>query len=198
VSLPLRETRQHPLTSSPGWAAHRGAAGHPGVRSASGLPFLLPRAWQDRRHPLPFAALSPGRTATVRGQVLSLGERRTRTRGTLEAVVSDGRSILVLKWFRHNRWLRDRLSKEFPPGTEVLATGRVDLFAGRLEMHHPDLAPASEDEEGEGILPIYPLTAGLTRRRCGRRCGGAGPGILPGRRRPPPRGAGGSPTSPRP
>ncbi len=167
-----------PLTSLPGVGprtAERLAS--LGVRSASDLPFLLPRAWQDRRHPLPFRELVPGAIATARGQVLSLAERRNRARGTLEAVLSDGRSTLVLKWFRHSQWLRDRLAKEFPPGTEVLATGRVELFAGRLEMHHPDLSSSSpgtgDDEEGGGIIPLYPLTAGLTQKTLRRAMRGA-------------------------
>jgi ATP-dependent DNA helicase RecG len=135
-----------------------------GVRSLDDLPFLLPRAWQDRRHPLPLAEVSPGSFATVRGQILSLSERRYRSRHTLEAVLTDGRGILVLKWFRFNRWMRAHLEKNFPPGAGVLAAGRVELFAGNLEMHHPDLSREGDVEEGPGILPIYPLTAGVTQR----------------------------------
>ncbi len=135
-----------------------------GISSLRDLPFLLPRAYQDRRHPLPIAEVQPGSFATVRGQILSLSERRYRSRHVLEAVLSDGRGIVVLKWFRFNRWMRSHLEKEYPPGEEVLAAGRAELFGGNLEMHHPELSRAGDEGEGTGILPIYPLTAGVNQR----------------------------------
>ncbi len=134
-----------------------------GVHSVEDLPFLIPRAYQDRSHPCPISLLVQGSTQTIKGQVMSLGEKGFRRRGTLEMMVSDGKGVLVLKWFRHSKWLKKNLSENYPAGTEIIATGRVDLFGGHLQMYHPDMAPA-DDEKGLGIIPIYPLTDGLTQR----------------------------------
>ncbi|UCF29924.1 MAG: ATP-dependent DNA helicase RecG [bacterium] len=135
-----------------------------GIGVVEDLPFFLPRAYQDRTHPQPITSLLPGTVATVRGQVLSLRERRYRRRVTLEMMVSDGRGVLIVKWFHFSRWLKRNLEQRFPVGGEILATGRTDSYAGVLEMHHPDLAEVDEDG-GEGIVPIYPLTEGVTQRQ---------------------------------
>lgn len=133
-----------------------------GVYSIEDLPFLFPRAYQDRRHPLPVTALKTGTIATVMGQVLSISERRFRRRSTLEVMISDSNGVLLLKWFRYNRWFKKNLQDRFPPGTGIIATGKVDLFAGSLEIHHPELDQA-DGEETSGIIPIYPLTDGVNQ-----------------------------------
>ncbi len=92
-----------------------------------------------------------------------MNERRYRSRATLEMMVSDGGGLLIIKWFRFNRWLKETLQKRFPTGSEIMATGRVDTFAGGMEMHHPEISEAG-GEGGEGIVPIYPLTEGVSQR----------------------------------
>ena len=96
------------------------------------------------------------------GQVLSVSERRFRRRSTLEVLISDNKGVLVLKWFRYNRWFKNNLQSRFQPGVRILATGKVDSYAGTLEMHHPELGQV-DDEETSGIIPIYPLTEGINQ-----------------------------------
>lgn len=134
-----------------------------GIKEALDLVFLLPRAYQDRTNPRIISSLQVGQFATVRGQLISLSERRYRTRRTLEVVVSDGRGVIVLKWFRYGKWLKSNLERRFPPGSQVLASGRVTSFSGTLEMHHPDLNEASEGSGG-GIVPVYSLSEGLSQQ----------------------------------
>lgn len=133
-----------------------------GVESVEDLIFFFPRAYQDRRNPQSITSLRAGETTTVRAQVLSVSERRYRRMATLEMMVSDGGGLLILKWFRYGRWLKRNLEKNFPPGCEVIATGRVDLFAGTVEMHHPELVSAG-DGNGPGVVPLYPLTEGMSQ-----------------------------------
>ncbi len=134
-----------------------------GAGSVEDLPFLIPRAYQDRSNPHPIPMLVPGGTFTIRGKVMSLYEKRYRRRGTLEIMVSDGKGVLMLKWFRYSRWLKKNLDDNFPVGSEIIATGRVDTFAGQFQMYHPEMASPG-DGEGQGIVPIYPLTEGLSQR----------------------------------
>jgi ATP-dependent DNA helicase RecG len=131
-----------------------------GVRYAEDLLYFLPRAYQDRTNPLPVREVTPGHFSTVRGQLLTLSEKRYRTRKTLEAMVTDGSGMILLKWFRYSRWLKESIEKRFPPGTWIFASGRASVFAGNLEMHHPDITEA-DSEKGAGIVPVYPLTEGL-------------------------------------
>jgi len=134
-----------------------------GIKKALDLLFLLPRAYQDRTHPQLIPALNEGQFATVRGQVISIGERGYRSsRKTLDVMVSDGHGVILLKWFRFGPWFKGNIEKKFPPGTDVLASGRITTFSGSLEMHHPDLTEASEDSGG-GIVPVYPLAEGVSQ-----------------------------------
>lgn len=133
-----------------------------GVQSIEDLTFLFPRAYQDRRHPQPIPTLKAGAISTIRGQVLSVSERRFRRRSTLEVMITDNRGVLLLKWFRYNRWFKSNLQSRFAPGSEIIATGKVDFFAGALEMHHPELSQVN-GEETSGIVPIYTLTEGVNQ-----------------------------------
>jgi ATP-dependent DNA helicase RecG len=134
-----------------------------GFHRALDLVFLLPRAYQDRTNPQLISAVNEGQFATVSGQIMSISERRYRTRKTLEVMVTDGHGVILLKWFRFGRWFKGNIEKKYPPGTQVLASGKVTSFSGSLEMHHPDLTEAS-GEEGGGIVPVYPLSEGISQQ----------------------------------
>ena len=134
-----------------------------GIREAIDLVFLLPRAYQDRTHPKLLSEVFVGQFATICGQVMSISERRYRSRKTLEIVVTDGHGVIILKWFRFGRWFKANIEKKYPPGTQVLASGRVTSFSNNLEIHHPDLTETST-EEGGGIVPVYPLVDGVSQQ----------------------------------
>ena len=171
--MSFRSTEVIPLPSLPGVGAKTAARLNAlGVREGRDLLFLLPRAYQDRTHPRPISALEVGRFATLKGQVLTVRERRYRTRKTFEILVTDGQGVVVLKWFRYGRWLPKAMERKHPPGTEVLVSGRVDSFSGALEMHHPDIAGIQEDQ-GAGIVPVYPLTEGISQHVLRRAVRGA-------------------------
>ena len=134
-----------------------------GVNSVQDLLFLFPRAYEDRTALRSIPELVPGGFSVVRGEVFSLGEKGFRRSKVLEVLLTDGRGILVLKWFHYGKWLKENLEGRFPPGTAVLASGKVAFFAGKPEMHHPEIAPAQPGED-VGIVPVYPLAEGLGQR----------------------------------
>jgi len=134
-----------------------------GVTSAQDLLFLFPRSYQDRTSLKRVPELEAGKFSVARGQVLSLAERGFRKRKVLEVLVTDGKGVLILKWFHYGTWLKKNLERQFPPGTTVLASGKVSLFNGRLEMHHPEVVQAGSEDNG-GIVPVYPLPEGLGQR----------------------------------
>ena len=137
-----------------------GRLGSLGVFKAEDLLFFFPRTYQDRTSPKPISELEPGNYSTVQGQVLSLSERKFRRRGTMEILITDGRGVVALKWFRYGKWLKESLEKKFPPGSIIAASGKVSVYNGKLEIHHPDVALAGSGDD-TGIVPVYPLTEGL-------------------------------------
>ncbi len=131
-----------------------------GIIKAEDLLFFFPRTYQDRTKAKKISELVPGDFSTVQGQVLSLSERRYRARETLEILVTDGKGLVLLKWFRYGKWFRDNLKRKLPAGSAIVASGKVSVYKGKLEMHHPDVTLGGPEAE-EGIVPVYPLTEGL-------------------------------------
>ncbi len=136
------------------------ALGRLGVSAVGDLLTLLPRAWFDRSRLTPIPRLEIGKAATVAGEVLTAGERRTRRGRTLQTVtVGDPGGILFCQWFNQSYLL-----KQFRTGVKVMLSGTPQVHSGRLQMVHPDFEIL---EEGRDLLhtgrmvPVYPLTRGI-------------------------------------
>ena len=132
------------------------------IEKVGDLLWHLPHRYEDRRDVRKIAELKGGESAVVRGKILGAGRAGRRV---YEALLGDETGTISLKWFRFNeKQLRDRLER----GEEVFATGEVKSFRGKLEMTHPELEDALDDEEDggrEAIVPVYPLTEGLHNKR---------------------------------
>lgn len=103
--------------------------------------------------------LRVGERVVVRGQVLDLQKRNSRRgRGFVVAVIGADGARLVLTWF-NSPWIAERLRV----GREVIATGEVGRYAGRLQIVNAQIETREEEREEvhSGPVPRYPLTAGL-------------------------------------
>ena len=131
-----------------------------GIETAADLIHHLPRNHLDRTQVVPIGRLRPGDTATVVGEVLTSGERRTRRGGSLQTVsVADESGVIFCVWFNQRYVL-----KQFRSGDRVMLSGTVQSHGGRRQLAHPDFEVLS----GEGdqlhtgrLVPVYPLTAGI-------------------------------------
>lgn len=136
--------------------------------------YTLPFRYEDRRQLIPISKVKPDSRELFYGEVLTAGEKTTsRSRRKLfEVIVGDGSGIISLKWFHYRKnWIE----KQYPIGRRGIFCGEVKRFGGVTEIHHPDveflasgLDPISllqTDPLNFGrILPIYPLTEGLTQK----------------------------------
>jgi ATP-dependent DNA helicase RecG len=143
------------------------------IHTVEDLLYVLPNRYEDRREFRKIAQLRDNVHEVFFGEILACGEATTsRSRRKLfEAVVSDGTGQIVLKWFHYRK---DWISKRFVVGQRAVFTGEVKRYGAIREIHHPDaefLAPdqsladfQSSDPLAFGrILPVYPLTEGLTQ-----------------------------------
>lgn len=143
------------------------------IHTVEDLLYVLPHRYEDRRQFRKIAELRDKVHEVFTGEILACGEATTsRSRRKLfEAVVSDGTGQVVLKWFHYRK---DWISKRFIVGQRAVFTGEVKRYGATREIHHPDaefLAPGqsladyqSSDPLAFGrILPVYPLTEGLTQ-----------------------------------
>lgn len=127
------------------------------------LLFHLPVAVIDRSRRCLIAEASSGAIATMRVRV----DRHQpnppgRSRLPYRVFVHDDSGELALVYFHANRsWLERTL----PPGRIVYVSGEVEWFNGRPQIVHPDYVVAEADKEDLPLFePVYPLTAGLSRK----------------------------------
>ncbi len=133
-----------------------------GIETVRDLLLHLPRDYEDRRHPRSIGGLRVDENAVISGTIAAVEFRRRRrpNRGRLEVTVEDETGWIRLVWFNASpRW-----QGSFPEGERITAYGKVGYY-GSLQMVAPDYTLGAAPEESDkfgGILPIYPLTEGLS------------------------------------
>jgi len=132
------------------------------VRTVGDALRLVPRRYEDRRALLPIGRLQLGAFQSVAGHVKAVGIGRTR-RGIpyCEVMLEDGTGTLLARWYR-----QPYLTRAFGRGQRVILAGRVSPYPPR-EMINPEheIQEATDSSYHTGrIVPIYPLTAGLSQR----------------------------------
>jgi ATP-dependent DNA helicase RecG len=77
-----------------------------------------------------------------------------------EAVVSDGTGSLRVTWF-NQPWI----ARSLKPGQAVVLSSKVDQYLGRLVLSNPEWEPLEREQlHTNRIVPVYPLTAGVTAK----------------------------------
>ncbi len=129
------------------------------IETVEDLIRLLPRTYEDRRQVTPIAQLQAGKTVTVMGRVEKLIDNyyRRGRKQMLRVLVSDDTGALDILFF-NARFLK----RAFQVGRTYAFYGTVTETGRGRSLVHPQFTPAEEREEG--ILPIYPLTRGISQR----------------------------------
>ncbi len=155
-----------------------------GVNNFFDLINLFPRAYEDRTAIVPIADLSEGHSACVRAMV-SNRVSHNRIRNGLELTklrAVDETGLLHITFF-NNRFVADKLSE----GKTYIFYGVVKANGAQYEMTNPIFEAEEDFGSFTGrIVPIYPMTEGLTQKivsKCIRTaldgCGDAVPDSIP-------------------
>ena len=121
----------------------------------------LPTGFVDRRWEPKISQLVPGRIATLR---LKIGKHRKSPRRGIpyKIAASDQTGKLTLVFFRAQE---SYLLEQLPEQSERIVSGRVDSYADKLQMVHPDYILKPDQRAAlPAIEPVYPLTLGLSNR----------------------------------
>jgi ATP-dependent DNA helicase RecG len=125
-----------------------------------------PRRYEDRRKFLPIRELKVKEAATVRGTVVAAGIKRFKqgTRSLFECVFEDGTARLHGRWWQAQSWMPDW----YAVGREFLIYGKLDDDKKPRTFTHPETeyCEPGDDEfiHVNRIVPVHPLTEGLTAR----------------------------------
>ncbi len=120
--------------------------------------FHLPDSFVDRRGVTTIAAARPGAVATLRVEIIRI-EPPAKTVQPFRVVMGDGTAFAEIVLFHAARL------PQFPVGARLLVSGKLELFADRKVMAHPDyVLPVKEEEKFPWIEPVWPLAAGVVPR----------------------------------
>jgi len=132
-----------------------------GIRQVSDMVNYFPRGYEDRTVQKSIAEVIDGEECTIMARLIS-GVTETKPRKNLtvsRAVVSDHTSVMNVVWFNQKY-----TAQNLRTGTEYYFFGKIKRNGMLLEMHNPIVEEAGRGRKTTGrILPVYPLTKGLTQ-----------------------------------
>ena len=145
-----------------------------GLRTVDDLLRHYPYRYEDLRAPQSVAALQAASAPEMRpdGEVNVLGVirhvkhvyLRGRVRSKTTALVDDGTGTITAVWFG-----RPYLGKQLRAGQRIFVRGRVEFTLAGAQMSVARHRIVVEDEEYHGeLVPVYPLTSGLSNYTIGR------------------------------
>ncbi len=135
-----------------------------GVITIRDLLYLLPRHHKDYSEVQSITSMLFHRECTIRGEVVSIEQDRTRAGKTVVTVeVSDGTGRVRATWF--NPYIARQLST----GSEIAISGRVEQQRGMLCFRNPEWELLDEEMLHTGrLVPVYPLTRNLYQKQVRR------------------------------
>ncbi|MCL5056856.1 MAG: ATP-dependent DNA helicase RecG [Actinobacteria bacterium] len=132
-----------------------------GVSTVGDLLYHFPRDYDNRSDFKPGGYVS-GEKTTVRGVVAGLEEKRPRRGLTItRAFIHSGMERLVAVWFN-----QPFVRRQVTVGARILVTGKVNSFHNELQIQVADyeIEDGKEMINSGRIVPIYPLTGGISQR----------------------------------
>ncbi len=134
-----------------------------GLNTLDDLLHYYPRRYDDYSEMKPINRLSPGEEVTLLAAVKRIDNRNLHggKREITEAIIEDGSGALRVTWF-NQPWLASRL----PVGTQIVISGKVEMYLGRLVMNSPEWEYLEQEHlHTNRIVPVYPLTAGISQKQ---------------------------------
>src|SRR3989338_7660136 len=134
-----------------------------GIQTIRDLCYFFPRRHEDRTHFQTISTIEPGTDVTIRCKVLASGVRPLKQLSIFEMIVGDQTGTVAAVWFN-----QPYLKNQFKVDDQVILSGKVERYQGRLQMSSPEYEQIQEEESETihtgRITPIYPLSEGLAQR----------------------------------
>jgi ATP-dependent DNA helicase RecG len=132
-----------------------------GLRTIRDMLYFFPRRYDDFSTLKTINQLEYGEEVTIMGRVWDVKTRRTRSGKTITNVIlEDGSGTIEVTWF-NQPYLGDKLK----PLRQIVLSGRVDEYMGRLTFQSPQWEPLDRELlHTARLVPVYPLTEGIPAR----------------------------------
>jgi len=132
-----------------------------GVTTIRDLLYLFPHRYDDFSSLKTIDKLDYGEDVTIIGTVWETHQRTSRRGQSLvTSTISDGTGVVQATWFN-----QPYLVKRLKPGKQIVISGKVDEYLGRLIFSSPTWEPLDKELiHTKRLVPVYPLTRGITNR----------------------------------
>ncbi|MBN1136021.1 MAG: ATP-dependent DNA helicase RecG [Anaerolineae bacterium] len=132
-----------------------------GIATVADLLYHLPHRYDDYRTLKPISRLEYGQETTIIGTIWETKTRSTRSGGAIvSSIIADASGTIEAVWFN-----QPYLVRQLRAGMQIVLSGKVDEHLGRLMLRAPAWEPLERDLIHTGrLVPIYPLTEGITSR----------------------------------
>ncbi len=132
-----------------------------GINTVGDLLFTFPRRYDDYTRMRTLNRLVPGETVTVVAAIRSVARKQGRAgRPYLLVTLEDGTGTLRATFFGQ-LWLQ----RQFKRGSMIVASGKVEQFRNETMMTNPEWELLEREHlHTNRIVPVYPLTKGLSAR----------------------------------
>lgn len=136
-----------------------------GIRTPGDLLRHYPSRYEDRTRMKAAANLEHRESACLQVEVIGAGECRRRGKiAVAEVPAKDSSGEVKLVWFG-----QPYRASQFEAGTVLLVTGQAMIHKGAMSFHVSETeviqrpGETAPEQAPEGIVPVYPLGAGLTQ-----------------------------------
>ncbi|MBN7772571.1 ATP-dependent DNA helicase RecG [Clostridium aminobutyricum] len=130
-----------------------------GIETIEDFFYVYPRDYQDRRELKKVNELLDGSVSLVKGKIVlkvKNGSPYSRKQ-TLKVLVTDETGGMEVVFF-NPKFIVNRLEMD----AEYVFYGRVSIEFGKIKMIHPEFVKSGANNT-QGIIPIYPLKAGISQ-----------------------------------
>ncbi len=132
-----------------------------GIYTVEDLLYYFPRSHEDRSKMKEIAGCTEGETVcvsvTVFSPVKDVRVRRNMLISTM--IVCDRTGALNIVWY-NNKYVKG----QFMTGDEYILYGKITRNRGKMEMINPVFEKKGNERFTGKIVPLYPLTGGLTQK----------------------------------
>ncbi|ACL69768.1 ATP-dependent DNA helicase RecG [Halothermothrix orenii] len=136
------------------------------INTVKDLLYYFPRTYQDRSQFTPIKYIRPGYEVTVQGEIIKIEENKIRKGlSILKATITDGSDVLNGVWFNQNY-----IKKQLKKGQTYIFSGKLNEKSFRFRKKEISNPVFEKVDKGDSIhtgriVPIYPLTSGVTQKR---------------------------------
>lgn len=137
-----------------------------GVANIADLIHYYPRKWEDFSQIIPINKTAEAQKVTLRATLANISQFRPRGRHLhiIKAIFRDATGNLLITWFN-----QPYLTKTLKKGIIYFISGVVRSYQNQLTLVNPSIEPADTIPLHSGrIIPIYPVTEGITSKRIRR------------------------------